>query len=325
MGKYKQEKKKENHKLPKYPLVSICTPTFNRRIFIPFLMKCIEQQTYPKDKIEWIVIDDGTDPVGDLFTSPSPILASTPPLRNELASTPPILASTFSKGRVDVKYFYYDTKMSLGKKRNLMHSKCSGDVIVYMDDDDYYPPERIAHAVQMLQSTKYLLAGSSEMHIYFDSRDKIVQFGPYGKYHSTAAGFAFKKELLEQTGYNESQEMAEESFFTKNWTIPMIQLNPLKTILVFSHVHNSLNKETMLDAPGAKITDSRYNVDDFVKDPELKQFYMHNVNTLLKDYEHGNPEKKAELNNQIAETIANRDKKIQELNRIHQTNQMLFM
>jgi glycosyltransferase involved in cell wall biosynthesis len=25
-----------------------------------------------------------------------------------------------------------------------MHKQCSGDIIVYMDDDDYYPPERVS-------------------------------------------------------------------------------------------------------------------------------------------------------------------------------------
>ena len=101
------------------PFVSICTPTFNRRPFIPYMIKCFEQQTYPKDRIEWIIIDDGTDPIKDL-----------------VANIP------------QVKYYYYQEKMLLGKKRNLMHKKCSGDIIIYMDDDDYYPPERISHAVK---------------------------------------------------------------------------------------------------------------------------------------------------------------------------------
>ena len=46
-------------KLPdKLPFVSICTINFNRRPFIPYTIKCIEKQDYPKDKIEWIIIDD---------------------------------------------------------------------------------------------------------------------------------------------------------------------------------------------------------------------------------------------------------------------------
>ena len=48
------------------PLVSLCTPTFNRRRYIPLAIRCIELQTYPKDKMEWIIIDDGTDSIEDL-------------------------------------------------------------------------------------------------------------------------------------------------------------------------------------------------------------------------------------------------------------------
>jgi len=57
-GKKTQNKKKTNSK---YPFVSICTPTFNRRPFIETMIKCFQHQTYPKDRMEWIIIDDGTD------------------------------------------------------------------------------------------------------------------------------------------------------------------------------------------------------------------------------------------------------------------------
>jgi glycosyltransferase involved in cell wall biosynthesis len=218
------------------------------------MIKCFEHQNYPKDKIEWIIIDDGTDPIGDL-----------------LVNIP------------QVKYFYYDDKMLLGKKRNLMHSKCSGDIIIYMDDDDYYPPDRISHAVDMLKKNpNKLIAGSSEMHIYFDSKNKIYQCGPYKENHATAATFAFRKTLLLQTSFNESNAFAEEKEFLKGYTLPMVQLNTVKTILVFSHKHNSLNKEKLLENPEmSKMKESVYIVDDFIKDPILKQFYMIDMNNLL--------------------------------------------
>ena len=50
------------------PMVSICTPTFNRRPFIPMIIKCFEHQLYPKDRMEWIIIDDGTDKIGELVS-----------------------------------------------------------------------------------------------------------------------------------------------------------------------------------------------------------------------------------------------------------------
>ena len=49
------------------PFVSVCTPTYNRRKFIPYLIKNFLNQTYPKSLIEWIVVDDGEDCVRDLF------------------------------------------------------------------------------------------------------------------------------------------------------------------------------------------------------------------------------------------------------------------
>ena len=292
MGKNKKNKTK-----PVLPFVSLCTPTFNRRPFIPYMIKCFEHQTYPKDRIEWIIIDDGSDPIGDL-----------------VSHIP------------QVKYFYYEEKMLLGKKRNLMHSKCSGDIIVYMDDDDYYPPERISHAVETLKNNpSYLLAGSSEMHIYFDSRNSVFQCGPYKQYHSTAATFAFKKELLQETKYDYEIALSEENKFTKGYTIPLIQLDTLKSILVFSHKHNSLNKEKLLENPQqTKTVPSRYTVNDFVKDPVLKQFYMYDINKVLEDYEPGKPEHKPKLLEQMKKMEAEREKRIAEHNKMLEAQQKLL-
>jgi glycosyltransferase involved in cell wall biosynthesis len=290
-------KKNKSKKSSGLPFVSLCTPTFNRRPFIPFMIKCFEHQTYPKDRIEWIIIDDGTDPIGDLI-----------------------------KDIPQVKYFYYDEKMLLGKKRNVMHTKCTGDIIIYMDDDDYYPPERISHAVETLQQNPtFLIAGSSEMHIYFNSKNRVYQCGPYRENHSTAATFAFKKELLSQTSYDNDAALAEESKFTKGYTIPLIQLNSLKSILVFSHRHNSLNKEKLLEFPEqTKTIISPYSVDDFVKDPVLKQFYMYDMNTFLENYEPGKPEYKPKLLEQIKKIEEERAKRLEDHNKMLQAQQKLL-
>jgi glycosyltransferase involved in cell wall biosynthesis len=254
-----------------YPFVSLCTPTFNRRPFIQVMIKCFEHQTYPKNRIEWIIVDDGTDPIEDLV-----------------------------KHIPQVKYFYSE-KMNLGKKRNFMHSKCTGDIIVYMDDDDYYPPERVEHAVEMLKANPdKLIAGSSEMHMYFESRKQVFQCGPYGDNHATAATYAFKKELLEKTKYDDIAAVSEEAFFTRGFTIPMVQLDTLKTILAFSHNHSSFNKEKLLENPElTKTYYSRFSIDDFIKEPDIKQFYMNDVSSLLEFYNPGRPENKPEVLEQI--------------------------
>jgi len=231
--------------------------------------------------MEWIIIDDGTDKIEDL-----------------VAHIP------------QVKYFKYDEKLTLGKKRNLSHEKSTGEVIVYMDDDDYYPPERVSHAVDVLKrSPSALCAGSSEMHLYFKHINKLYKFGPYSPTHATAATFAFKRELLKQTKYNETACLAEERDFLKAYTIPFVQLETTKTILVFSHEHNSFDKKLALkDAPNQFVVPSEKTVDDFIKEPELKAFYMEDIDKILQTYEPGKIENKPDVMRQINEIQAKRAK-----------------
>ena len=272
--------------LDEYPVISVCTPTFNRRPFFPTIIQCFLNQEYPLDRVEWIIIDDGTDKIRDL-----------------VESIP------------QVKYFSYDEKMTLGKKRNLMHEKCKGDIILYMDDDDYYPKTRISHAVETLQKNpNALCAGSSELYIYFKHIHKMYKFGPYGPTHSTAATFAFRKELLQQTRYDDEACVAEEKIFLKNYTIPFVQLDPTKSILVFSHIHNSYDKKTMLDSPNEYMNLSSKTVDDFVKEESVKKFFLEDIDDILIKYEPGDPIHKPDVKKNLEQLIQSRKERQQNLN-----------
>lgn len=256
-----------------YPFVSVCTPTFNRRPFINAMITCFNNQDYPQDRMEWIIIDDGTDPIEDIVVL-----------------------------HPRVKYFKYDTKMTLGKKRNLLHEKSRGEILVYMDDDDYYPPQRVSHAVHMLVThPDALCAGSSEIYIYFKHIGQMKRFGPYGPNHATAGTFAFKRKLLKNNRYNDDACLAEERAFLKDYTVPFVQLDPMKVILVFSHEHNTFDKRKLLvNANPDVVRDSPKKVMDFIKDHTLRRFYMVELENLLENYAPGRPEMKPDV---IAQTI----------------------
>jgi hypothetical protein len=178
-----------------------------------------------------------------------------------------------------------------------------------MDDDDYYPPERISHAVETLHNNPgALCAGSSEMYIYFKHIQKMYQCGPYKENHSTAATFAFRRELLKQTSYDDTACLAEEKHFLKNYTIPFAQLNPLKSILVFSHNHNSFDKKVLLDGPPNKYVNvSDKHVTDFIKEQSVLDFFMVDIDELLGSYEPGNPKYKPDVSKQMKEIQEKRD------------------
>ena len=261
------------------PFVSICTPTFNRRPFIESMFQCFRNQTYPLSRMEWIIVDDGTDKIQDLVEQ---------------------------SGISQIKYFPLDQKMKLGEKRNFMHSKTTGSILVYMDDDDYYPPERVDHAVDMLRIHKTaMIAGSSEIYIYFKHIQKMYQCGPYGTDHATAGTFAFRRQLLNETQYDENACLAEEKVFLKNFTVPMVQLDPLKTILVFSHIHNTFDKRNMLEHMHPQyFSESTKTVNDFIRqesENNIRQFFMNDIDDKLKDYQPGEPVMKPDVLEQIAE------------------------
>jgi glycosyltransferase involved in cell wall biosynthesis len=253
------------------------------------MFECFKNQNYPKDKMEWIIVDDGTDKIEDLIKA---------------------------SGIPQIKYFAIDDKMTLGKKRNFMHEKTRGSIIVYMDDDDYYPPDRVSHAVERLnQNPKALCAGSSELYIYFKDLKKMYQCGPYGPNHATAGTFAFRRELLNQTRYEDHASLAEEKAFLKNYTIPFVQLDPLKSILVFSHNHNTFDKRKLLENPHPDFfKESGKIVDDFIKsmyEKDIKDFFMNRIDDLLLNYEPGEPKMKPDVLKQIVEIDEHR-KKMQE-------------
>jgi len=263
------------------PRVSICTPTFNRRPFFKGLIETVLAQNYPKDKIEWIIVDDGTDKIGDLV-----------------------------KDIPFVKYVSVE-KMPLGRKRNFMHEQCTfkndNDIIVYMDDDDYYPTERVSHSVEKLTGCDALCAGSSEIYIWFNTLNKMYRFGPYGPNHSTAGTFAFKRALLKQTSYEDDALLAEEKHFLKNYTIPFVQLDPLKTILVISHEQNTFDKRRLINPENKQCHDSALTPTAFIKNKTLLAFYIQEIPKLLDNYQEGSVLNKPEV---LAE-IAKKDKERQ--------------
>jgi glycosyltransferase involved in cell wall biosynthesis len=162
------------------PFVSILTPTYNRRLFFPALLRCVESQTYPKNRIEWIILDDGTDSIEDIVTAAA-------------------------KKYPYIRYIRSEEKMLIGKKRNILNKEAKGDIMVAMDDDDYYPPERVSHVVHMLLGKpKVELAGASEIYMYFADNREIYRIGPYNPNHCTNGTMAYKKSYAATHLYDET-------------------------------------------------------------------------------------------------------------------------
>jgi len=228
------------------PLVSLLTPTRNRRTFIPFLIESIKKQTYPKDRIEWVIADDGEDDLSDLVS-----------------------------GIPMVRHFRFKDKVSIGSKRNFLAREARGDILIHIDDDDYYPPSRVSHAVHRLVIANKLLAGANQLLMLNIFNSEISRLGPYGLRHACGATLAYRKEYFQKHKFDKSDYKGEEAAFTNNFTNDMIQLDTLSTIICISHNTNTVPKCNI------KNSSSNLKISDIIHDDEAIAFYSSLAKTIL--------------------------------------------
>ena len=225
------------------PFVSVVTPTYNRRRFIPILIHLYQTQTYPADKRELIILDDSISTNEDLIP----------------------------KNDKSIRYIYQSEKMTLGEKRNKLNELAKGDVVVCFDDDDYHYPDRIAHSVFKLNQEKVDIAGCTLIDIYFTDIDKTYTFGPYGRNHGTNGTFAYRRKYFESHKYDNTKNAQEEPDFTNNWSEKMANLDEKKTILCISHDSNTYDKRNLLKQNQPKREDTM-KLNKKIKDKVYLQF-----------------------------------------------------
>ena len=174
---------------------------------------------------KWIVVDNSTSPAYDW--SPSKDLSF-------------------------VEYHRVHGVHTIGALRNLCLEyalQVGAEYIVFWDDDDYYPPERIATGVKALVDTPTAqLAASSRMYVLLTQENVFMEVGPYGPSHGTAATYTIRRAYAETHRFP-NRSRGEELGFTQEWTAPMVQLPADKTILVMGHSRNTVNKSDIHKTP----------------------------------------------------------------------------
>ena len=106
--------------------------------------------SYPKDKIELIILDDGDEEIEHLI-----------PKSN------------------NIRYIKLKTKKSIGFKRNECVKLATNDFICFMDDDDYYPPNSLYNRItQLLNSNKDCVFCSTIGCFHINKMSSIINSSP---------------------------------------------------------------------------------------------------------------------------------------------------
>lgn len=138
------------------PKISIITITRNRAYLFPFTINVINNLNYPKDNIEWIIIDDGIDDLLNQLPNDNRIkyfhLNSTE-IKN-IINYLYVSSSKTESQRIFYNFLKIIKKLPIGFKRNLGIYYSTSDYIFFLDDDDIYPKDSIIERINIFNKNK---------------------------------------------------------------------------------------------------------------------------------------------------------------------------
>ena len=163
-------------------LVSCIMPTANRRGMVPSSIALFQRQTHPNREL--IILDDGTDAVADLVPRD-----------------------------VRIRYVRIPPGLPLGAKRNRACELAAGDVIVHWDDDDWYPPDRIARQVATLANGG-AACGTSRLFFQDTAQLRAWEYSYRSSDRKWVAGstLAYRRSAWERNRFREVQ-VGEDAYF----------------------------------------------------------------------------------------------------------------
>jgi len=231
------------------PSVSILMPTYNRRNFINLIIDNIISQTYPKNKLEWVIIDDGEEK----------LIEDENKIRNLIFP-------------IKLKYIRIDPKQKLkiGVKRNYLVKYSSYDYCINMDDDDIYLNNYILKSILFLLVKKRGLVGSNQMLFYFPKNNIFTKIACRTKRQIHEATMCFKKSHWIKTGGFKNSNSSEGSKMVDYHEIDVFNINIDNLMYCLCHKNNSYPKDAFLHKKSVELKL------DYNKSKIIKKIYDNN-------------------------------------------------
>ena len=218
------------------PKVSVCIPTCNRKKFIKLINLNLKNMTYPQDKLEIIILDDGTEEIQDLLSKQD-----------------------------NIKYYKYSNKNTIGFKRNECVRLASNDIIAFMDDDDYYYPNSLFNRVcHLITSKKDCIFCSTIGCFSINKFSSIINCSPIEyplEKKVSEATLTFKKSFWDNNNFDNNDKFNEGEFFVKNSISKCKEISWEGIIVQLLHTYNTCKKN--LDLPDKNGSHFNFSDDDF--------------------------------------------------------------
>jgi hypothetical protein len=210
------------------PPISIVTMLYNRRKFFDLACHNIMMTDYPKDKLEWIIIEDSDNPMEDASDRVVAVAESAAPVR--------------------VVYVPLKKKLPVSEKRNMAIAKATSEIILMMDDDDHYPETSFRRRVAWL--TKHPWAPKCVTATTIACYDLVKGISavntpplglPLGQRVSEAT-LTFYKGWWEQHPFPTDVQVGEGEGFLAGRDADVLEIPPQQIIVAFSHGANTSSR-----------------------------------------------------------------------------------
>jgi len=213
------------------PHISVITLLYNRRKFVDLAIHNLLITDYPKDKIEWVVVEDSdltdeqaADKVIKFGRESAPLSVSYIPMPST-----------------------HKIKNTIGAKRNLGIQRAQHDIILFMDDDDHYPDSSFRRRVSTLltHSWKPKAAACTTIACYdLIKGTSAVNTPPWAlplKQRISEATLVFYKSWWAEKGFPDTN-VAEGEGFLDGREGDVVELPPQQIIVAMSHSQNSTSR-----------------------------------------------------------------------------------
>jgi GR25 family glycosyltransferase involved in LPS biosynthesis len=241
------------------PMVSIITPTRNRNHFMKLALYNFYSQNYPKDKLEWIIIDESRDPVKGLLPADDRIKYYY--VNDEERKY--IFESWMAKyegGSEEIplphkKEYgdFYKLRLPIGLKRNMGVKMATGSVIVHMDDDDYYPPNSVRLRINFMNYSKKPCVSCSSIASFnicrMISMINVPPFDMSYEKRTSEATMAYERVFWEKQRFEGGNVCSEGETFLKGRTDEVLDIDWQGIIISLRHSGNISNRNELTEEP----------------------------------------------------------------------------
>lgn len=213
------------------PAISIITPTFNRKKLLDIAFHNLMSTDYPADKIEWIVVEDAE--------------------KSEDMASDVIINFQMNYKKINVKYIPIQGRMTIGEKRNHGIEHSTNDIILFMDDDDHYPPTSFRRRVAWLLKGRRGdrigcdVAACTTIALYDLMRGvSAVNVPPWRlplSQRISEATLTFRKSFWEERKFSHVS-MAEGEEWLKGREDRCMEIAPQQIIVAFTHSGNASSR-----------------------------------------------------------------------------------